>query len=101
MIRRGTSRIDAITPVTTQDNKKMKVHVLAITIKRAKSSQQKFIRETMERIVIETATERSFRDLVEDIVTGKLASTIYHETKKIYPLKRVEIVKTRVIQDKT
>jgi len=33
MIRRGTSRIDAITPVTTQDNKKMKVHVLAITIK--------------------------------------------------------------------
>ena len=101
MIRRGTSRIDAITPVTTQDNKKMKVHVLAITIKRAKSSQQKFFRETMERIVIETATERSFRDLVEDIVTGKLASTIYHETKKIYPLKRVEIVKTRVIQDKT
>ena len=101
MIRRGTSRIDAIAPVTTQDNKKMKVHVLAITIKRAKSSQQKFIRETMERIVIETATERSFRDLVEDIVTGKLASTIYHETKKIYPLKRVEIVKTRVIQDKT
>ncbi len=101
MIRRGTSRIDAIAPVTTQDNKKMKVHVLAITIKRAKSSQQKFIRETMERLVIEAAAERSFRDLVEDIVTGKLASTIYHEAKKIYPLKRVEIVKTRVIQDKT
>ena len=55
----------------------------------------------MERIVIETATERSFRDLVEDIVTGKLASTIYHETKKILTLKRVEIVKTLVILDKT
>ena len=57
MIRRGTSRIDAIAPVTTKDDKKMKVHVLAITIKRAKSSQQKFIRETMGKIVIEVALE--------------------------------------------
>jgi small subunit ribosomal protein S3Ae len=100
MIRRGTSRIDAITHVTTQDNTKMKIHVLAITIKRAKSSQQKFIRETMEKLVAEAAAEKSFRDLVEDIITGKMASHIYHEAKKIYPLKRVEIVKTRVIEEK-
>jgi small subunit ribosomal protein S3Ae len=55
----------------------------------------------MEKIVIEVASQRIFRDLVEDIVTGKLASTIYHEAKKIYPLKRVEIVKTSVIKEKT
>lgn len=100
MIRRGTSRIDAITQVKTQDNVKMKVHVLAISIKRAKSSQQKFIRETMERLVAEAAAEKTFPDLVEEIITGKLASHIYHEAKKIYPLKRVEIVKTRVVEDK-
>lgn len=101
MIRRGTSRIDAITQATTQDNQKMKIHVLAITIKRAKSSQQKFIRETMEKLAMEAAAQRTFRDLVEDILTGKLASHIYHEAKKIYPLKRVEIVKTSVIEEKT
>lgn len=100
MIRRGTSRIDAIASVTTQDNKKMKVHILAITIKRAKSSQQKYIRETMEKLVTETAAEKKFNEFIEDIVTGKLASTIYHEAKKIYPLKRVEIVKTRVVENK-
>lgn len=98
MIRRGTSRIDAISHVNTQDGVKMKIHVLAITIKRAKSSQQKFIRETMERLVAEAAAGRTFRDLVEDVITGKLASHIYHEAKKIYPLKRVEIIKTRVIE---
>ena len=100
MIRRGTSRIDAITHVKTQDDTKMKIHVLAITIKRAKSSQQKFIRETMEKLVADAAADKKFRDLVEDIITGKLASQIYHEAKKIYPLKRVEIVKTRVIEEK-
>ncbi|HOI71705.1 MAG TPA: 30S ribosomal protein S3ae [Methanobacterium sp.] len=99
MIRRGTSRIDAITQVKTQDNVKMKVHVLAVTIKRAKSSQQKFIRETMERLVAEAAADKTFRDLVEEVITGKLASHIYHEAKKIYPLKRVEILKTRVIEE--
>jgi small subunit ribosomal protein S3Ae len=100
MIRRGTSRIDAITQVKTKDDTKMKIHVLAITIKRAKSSQQKYIRETMEKLVAEAAAEKTFRDLVEDIITGKLASHIYHEAKKIYPLKRVEIVKTRVVEEK-
>jgi small subunit ribosomal protein S3Ae len=47
MIRRGTSRVDAIMKLETKDGKKLKVHMLAITIKRAKSSQQRYIRETM------------------------------------------------------
>jgi small subunit ribosomal protein S3Ae len=100
MIRRGTSRIDAISHVRTKDGKKLKIHVLGITIKRAKSSQQKFIRETMEKLVEQAAAERNFTELVEDVITGKLASHIYHEAKKIYPLKRVETIKTSVIEEK-
>ncbi len=65
----------------------MKVHVLAVTIKRAKSSQQKFIRETMERLVAEAAADKTFRDLVEEVITGKLASHIYHEAKRSTPSK--------------
>jgi small subunit ribosomal protein S3Ae len=101
MIRRGTSRIDAISHVKTKDGKKLKIHMLGITIKRAKSSQQKFIRETMQKLVEQAAAERNFTELVEDVLTGKLASHIYHEAKKIYPLKRVETIKTTVIEEKT
>ena len=36
-------------------------------------------------------------DLVKVCVNGKLASEIYHNAKKIYPLKRVEIIKSKVI----
>jgi len=100
MIRRGTSRIDAIMKLETKDGKKLKVHMLAITIKRAKSSQQRYIRETMEKLVKETAANKTLNELVEDIIKGKLASSVYHETKKIYPLKRVETIKTRVIDEK-
>ncbi len=101
MIRRGTSRIDTISNVITKEGYTVNVHIIAITVKRAKSSQQKFIRETMGRLIQELADGKTFPELVEGIISGKMASSIYHETKKIYPLKRVEIIKTQVIEEPT
>ena len=89
MIRRGTSRIDAPVIVTTQDDRKLKLHVLAVTTRRAKSSQQKYMRETINELVTKVASEKTFDELVENSVNGRLASEIYHKAKKIYPLKRV------------
>ena len=98
MIRRGTSRIDASAVVTTKDDRKIKLQVLAVTIRRAKSSQQKYMRSVIEDLLRQTAAEKSFDDLVKVCVNGKLASEIYHNAKKIYPLKRVEIIKSKVIE---
>ena len=98
MIRRGTSRIDASAIVKTKDDRKLKLQVLAVTIRRAKSSQQRYMRKTIEDLLVEAAAERSFDDLVKVCVNGKLASEIYHNAKKIYPLKRVEIIKSKVIE---
>ena len=98
MIRRGTSRIDASAIVTTKDGRKIKLQVLAVTIRRAKSSQQRYMRSVIEDLILETASEKTFDDLVKIVVNGKLASEIYHNAKKIYPLKRVEIIKSKVIK---
>ena len=98
MIRRGTSRIDASAVVKTKDDRKIKLQVLAVTIRRAKSSQQRYMRKVIEDLLVEAAAERSFDDLVKVVVNGKLASEIYHNAKKIYPLKRVEIIKSKVIK---
>lgn len=99
MIRRGTSRVDAPVIVETKDGYKIKVHTLAITIRRAKSSQQKYMRQSIQDHVKEIASEKTFEELTEGIVTGKMASEIYHQAKKIYPLKRVEIIKTKVLEE--
>ena len=98
MIRRGTSRIDASAIVTTKDGRKIKLQVLAVTIRRAKSSQQRYMRSVIEDLIKETASEKTFDELVKIVVNGKLASEIYHNAKKIYPLKRVEIIKSKVIK---
>lgn len=97
MIRRGTSRIDTSVLIKTKDDHKMKFHVLAITTRRSKSSQQKFMRETITELVEKLATERSYEDVIETSVNGRMASEIYHRAKKIYPLKRVEIIKSKVL----
>ena len=98
MIRRGTSRIDASTIATTKDGRKVKLQVLAVTVRRAKSSQQRYMRKVIEDLLVEAAAEKSFDDLIKSVVTGKLASEIYHNAKKIYPLKKVEIIKSKVIK---
>ena len=98
MIRRATSSIDASAVVTTKDDRKIKLQVLAVTIRRAKSSQQRYMRSVIEDLLREAASEKSFDELVKVCVNGKLASEIYHKAKKIYPLKRVEIIKSKVIE---
>ena len=98
MIRRGTSRVDASAVVKTKDDRRLKLQVLAVTTRRAKSSQQRYMRSTIEDLLINAAADRTFDDLVNVCVNGKLASEIYHNAKKIYPLKRVEIIKSKVIK---
>ena len=98
MIRRGTSRIDASAIVKTKDGRRIKLQVLAVTVRRAKSSQQRYMRSVIEDLIKENAAEKTFDELVKIVVNGKLASEIYHNAKKIYPLKRVEMIKSKVLK---
>ncbi|MGL6298074.1 MAG: 30S ribosomal protein S3ae, partial [Methanobacteriaceae archaeon] len=98
MIRRGTSRIDATVVAKSNDDHEIKLHVLAITTRRSKSSQQKYMREMIQDIVKKSASHKNFEELIETSVNGRLASDVYHKAKKIYPLKRVEVIKSKVIK---
>ena len=44
-------------------------------------------------LVEESARERTYADLVDSVVEGRLSSAIYNEAKTIYPLRRVEVQK--------
>jgi small subunit ribosomal protein S3Ae len=44
-------------------------------------------------LVEDAAGDRTFEDLVDSIVEGRLSSAIYNEAKTIYPLRRVEVAK--------
>ena len=96
LTRRGTSKVDAFVTLLTTDDYRLQVQPVAYTTKSADRSQEQAIRETMVELVEKAADERTFEGLIDSIVEGRLSSAIYGEAKTIYPLRRVEVQKTRL-----
>jgi small subunit ribosomal protein S3Ae len=93
LVRRGASKIEAYITVLTTDDYRVQIQPVAFTTKDADASQEQAIRRTMIDIVEEAGEDRTFADLIDSVVEGRLSSAIYGEAKTIYPLRRVEIQK--------
>lgn len=96
-VRRRASKVDCICTVTTQDGYKLRVSSMVTTLRRIQSSQIRAIRGGMREIIERRATERNFDQFIQEVVLGKLSSDIYKVVKKICPVKRVEVRKTKVL----
>jgi len=94
LVRRGSSKVEAFVTVLTTDDYRVQIQPVAVTTKKADASQEKAIRRAMIDLVEETAEDRTFEEVVDSVVEGRLSSAIYGEAKEIYPLRRVEIQKT-------
>ncbi|MEM0094106.1 MAG: 30S ribosomal protein S3ae [Thermofilum sp.] len=97
LVRRGTSRIDAIIDVETRDNVRMRVMAMAVTQARVKTSQRKAIRKVMFQLISSKAQSMDFDTFVQHCILGTLASEIELQARKIYPLKKAEIRKIKVL----
>lgn len=98
LVRRGTSRVDGIFDVYTKDGCKLRIMVLAITLKRAQTSQEKAIRKVMMQTVESKAQQLNFDEFIQEMVLGKVASETFNAARKIYPLRRVEVRKSKVLE---
>ncbi|KUO40405.1 MAG: 30S ribosomal protein S3Ae [Hadesarchaea archaeon DG-33-1] len=96
-VRRRATKVDSISDVTTQDGYKLRVNSMVTSLRRTQSSQIEAIRAGMREVVRSRAGERTFDQFVQEVVLGKLASDIYKVIKKICPVKRVEVRKTKVL----
>jgi len=97
IVRRGTSRIDAIKDIETKDGVRLRVMTMAVTQNRVKTSQKKAIRKIMFEIIDEKAKELSFDEFIQQSVLGNIAAEIEVRAKKIYPLKKAEVRKIKVL----
>ncbi|ESP87172.1 30S ribosomal protein S3Ae [Candidatus Halobonum tyrrellensis G22] len=93
LVRRGASKVDLAITVRTTDDYRVRVQPVAFTTKKADRSQEHAIRQIMIDIVEEAASERTFEQLVDSVVQGRISSAIYGEAKQVYPLRRVEVQK--------
>ena len=98
LTRRKSSKIQGIFDVKTKDGYELRVTAIAFTSFRCKSSQRRLIRKVMKEILEKKASETEFNDYIQSLIFGKVSSEIFAEAKKIYPLRKVEIYKTKLLR---
>jgi small subunit ribosomal protein S3Ae len=97
LTRRKHSKIDGVFDVTTRDGFKLRVKPMAITERRAQSSQEAQIRQLAQSLINQAAAENDHAGFIRQVVSGDLGQNIFNQARKIYPLKRVEIRKSEVL----
>lgn len=97
LTRRRRSKIEPTFDVKTKEGYHIRVKVLSVTNKRINSSIKKSLRDKQREIIHETASKSTLSQFVQKILFGSLASYIKKECKTIYPLRTVEICKSKIL----
>lgn len=97
LVKRGSTRIDLITDLTTKDGYTLRVYVVAFSLIRIKTTKTSIIRNMAKNIVEEKGKNLTLDQFVQEITLGKLASDIYNEVKKIVPLRHVGVRKSKLL----
>jgi len=66
-------------------------------VRRAKTTQQSAIREVMQKIIAKRAKQLNFDAFIQECVLGKIGSDIYNKAKTIFPLRKSEIRKSKLL----
>ncbi len=97
-IRRKTTRVESIIDATTKDGTTLRIKTIALAIGRAQTAQEKLLRKLMTEIVKNAASSMSLDNFVYEVVSGRISTKMYKSAGKIYPLKRVEVRKIKVLK---
>lgn len=97
LTRRKSSKIVTIINVITKDGYTLRPTIMAWTTYRCKASQKHIIRKNMIDLVTKIASEKTFEEFVTGIIFGDFVSQIFNEVKKIYPVRKIEFAKSKLI----
>lgn len=98
MARRHKSKIDGVFDITTKDGKRIRVKPSAYTAKRIQTSQKRAIRAVMKQVIETMAQNNTLEDFVKFMLDGEIGKQTYKLAKPIYPVKRVEVHKSELLE---
>ncbi|MEM4769235.1 MAG: 30S ribosomal protein S3ae [Desulfurococcaceae archaeon] len=97
LVRRKSSKIQGIFDIQTKDGHVLRITIITLTSYRCKSSQKIAIRKLMKEYIVKKASEVTLDELYTEILNGKISNDIHALAKKIYPVRRVEVYKTKLL----
>src|SRR5512136_1686439 len=96
LVKRRTSRIDCHVTGATKDGKSIHLTVTCYTLSRANLSQSHAIRDTIMKFTLEQMKANDLSGLIGGIVSGEISKELFKQVKGIFPIRRVEIIKSKV-----
>lgn len=98
LVRRGTSKVAAVTEVKTKDGWVMRIAVLAVTTHRIGSAQKSAMRKRMIDALVKKAAELDIAQFLKEALEGTLAADLFVAGKKVAPLRKVELARIKVLR---
>jgi len=97
LVRRGSTRIDAIFNVTSRDQYVTRASVVAFTRDRVNANQQHLIRSIMKKTIEEKAVTLGYDQMCHEMILGIFGSEVYNLAKKVSPLRHVGVRKSKLL----
>ena len=98
LTRRKHSKMEAVYDVQTRDGYIVRIKPMAITEKRIQSAQEKLLRKLTGDTITHLGNTSTLAELIKAVINGDLSKAIFKACKPIYPIKRVEISKSRILR---
>ncbi len=96
LVKRRTSRIDSVVNFVTKDGYKVRATITCFTLSRADQSQQHIIRKMLTDDLLAVGTSQEMGVFINNIINGETTKELFRKIKEMYPVRRVEIIKTKV-----
>lgn len=96
LVKRRTSRIDSHIMGSTKDGKRIHLTVTCYTLIGANSSQIHAIRKVISTQMAAFVVQNDWATVVDGIVTGSISRDLVAQVKGIFPIRRVEVIKSKI-----
>lgn len=92
--RRGKSLIHQVVDEKTKDNEDLRLKVIAVTGARVSENTKRNLRSALIEECKKGIAEKSFDEVIQDVIYGRFSSKIFSRLKTITKMRRVEIRKS-------
>lgn len=100
LVRRRTSKVEIVQTLETADKSRVKVKTIALSARKLSRQQEADIRKSMGEMIEKAVEKKPFAQASQEMIFGAIAAKAFKHLIKIAPLKRVEVIKSRLIEGK-
>jgi small subunit ribosomal protein S3Ae len=99
-IRRRSSKIQIVIDTYTKNKQKVRIKAMALTRKKSSAEQKTAIHKIMNDEIRLYCIKKNSNELVSDLIMGDLEQKITQKANKITPVKKTEIIKSKIFEAK-